>query len=177
MSTSGRAARPLSAASSISTATPAISAPRRESRRKVAARVQQIVDHEHPRAARDGVGMDLDRIRAVFQRIFFGEFLAGQFAGLADGDETRAQRVGDRRAEHVPAGLDSHHILDPGVAIAVGEEVDHGPKAGRIAQQRGDVAEQNAGDGKIRNSADQTLELHAPPFALPGREPRDALES
>ena len=70
------ALRPSSARSSMRKAKPTISAPRRSSSRPVAASGaagrEQVVDDQDPLAPADRVGVDLERVGAVLERVFFG---------------------------------------------------------------------------------------------------------
>ena len=50
---------------------------------------EQVVDDQDLLTRRDRVAVDLERVRAVFERIFDGDRLGRQLAQLADGDETR----------------------------------------------------------------------------------------
>jgi len=45
---------------------------------------QHVVDDEHPLAFRERVGVDLQAVLSVFERVLLGLNLPGQFAGLAD---------------------------------------------------------------------------------------------
>ena len=99
--------------------------------------------------------MDFERIRPVFERVFFRNLRAGKLPGLADRDETATKRVGQRCAEDVAAGLDPNDRIDVLVAVPVDEEVDRGVIAGFIAKQRGDIAKENTRNREIRYRADQ----------------------
>ena len=120
---------------------------------------EEIVHDEHALPVADGVVMDLEGVRAVFQRVFLAVLRAGELARLADRDEPGADRVRQRRADHVAAGLDPDDVVDLQILRAVDEEVDQRLESGRILEQRGDVAEEDARDRKIGDRADEVLDL------------------
>ena len=84
--------------------------PRRSGRR--AARREQVVDHQHALALLQGVGVNLERVGAVLERILFGQSIVRQLARLTNGDETGTDGVSDRRAENVTARLDGDDVVD-----------------------------------------------------------------
>ncbi len=66
----------------------------------------------HPLAFSQRVLVDLDPVRAVLKRIFLGLDLGGKLALLPDGDETLAERVGQRRADDEAARLDADDRIE-----------------------------------------------------------------
>ena len=73
----------------------------------------------------------------------------GQLALLADRHEAAAELMGDRAAEDEAARLDAGDIVDAGREKRPDQPVDRGAQAGRIGDQRGDVAEE---DPRLRDS-------------------------
>lgn len=69
--------------------------------------------------ARQHVGVDLDGVNAVFERIVLPDGGAGQLAALADRHEADAHLDGDARAEDEAARLDAGDMGDAGVAMRV----------------------------------------------------------
>src|SRR5579863_5151412 len=92
-----------------------------------AARCEQVVDDQHVVATADGVGVDLERIGPVFERILFAKLVVRQLSGLSNRDESGADRIRDRSAEDVSARLDPDDIVDFPAGETLHEEVDRAP--------------------------------------------------
>src|SRR5579875_201606 len=122
---------------------------------------EEIVDDQDPLPGVDGVAVDLERVRPVLERVFLGILVAGKLAGLANRDETGAERVGERRPQHVAARFDADDEVDILVAVTVDEEVDRGLEADLVTQQRSNVPKQNAGNREIGDRPDQVFDRHA----------------
>ena len=85
---------------------------------------EQVVVHEHPRPARESVGVQLEHVDSVLQDVLRADRLRGKLAGLAGGREAGAQLACERAAEDEPArlrGEDHVHVQRPGV---LGERAD-----------------------------------------------------
>src|SRR5579875_2776680 len=115
---------------------------------------EEIVDDQDPLPGVDGVAVDLERV-------FLGKLVAGKLAGLANRDETGAERVGERRPQHVAARFDADDEVDILVAVTVDEEVDRGLEADLVTQQRSNVPKQNAGNREIGDRPYQVFDRHA----------------
>jgi hypothetical protein len=61
--------------------------------------------------------------------------------------------VRDGAAEDEAARLDAGHLLDAFALVVLGDALDRDAQAQVVAQQRGDVPEQDAGLGMIGNRA------------------------
>ena len=64
-----------------------------------------------------------------------------------------------QRAEHETARLDPGYSFGTCLARGLGEQRHRGRKAGAVADQRGDVTEQDAGLRKVRHRADQGFQI------------------
>src|SRR5262245_42219112 len=139
-----------------------------------AARRDQIVDEQDLLARRDGVGVDLDAVRAVLERVVLAERVPGELAALAHGHEAGLELVRDRAAEDESARLDAGHLVDAGAAEGPEETVDRAAQRLRIEQQGGDVAEHHARLRVVRDGADARLDRlgHRTPSASAARGPR-----
>lgn len=82
----------------------------------------------------------------------------GSFFGLRIGDEARVEAVCERRREDESAGLDADDDVNFLVDVILSERVNQHRESGPVAQQRGDVVEEDSRLGEIRNGADDFLE-------------------
>ena len=146
------AARPPRAASSMTTDTAVTTPPACSTSAMVAAERaaggQHVVDDQHPLTGPDRVGVQLERRRAVLQRVVGGEPLPRQLAGLAHRHDADAGVVGHRGGQQEAAGLHADDDVEarvtgrrpPDSATAAargsdadgrGEPVDHAPEGRR----------------------------------------------
>ena len=65
-------------------------------------------------ALADRVGVNLDRVDAVFEAVFLADRPPGQLALLADRHEAAAELMGDGAAEDEAARLDAGDMVDAG---------------------------------------------------------------
>src|SRR5262245_4353514 len=73
---------------------------------------EQVVDDQDALPGADRVSVDLERVRAVLERVLDRDRLRGQLAELANGHETRAELVRHRGAEDEPARLHPDDDVD-----------------------------------------------------------------
>eukprot|EP00963_Diacronema_lutheri_P004065 scaffold310_cov335-Pavlova_lutheri.AAC.50 len=102
----------------------------------------------------DGIHVHLDPVASILEVVGFADRLAWQLVGLANGHESTSQRDGQRCAEHQSTCFQSSHRMDPVRTIAMREEIDAVSKRVHVQHQRGDVPEQDAGLGEVRDAAD-----------------------
>ena len=119
---------------------------------------EEIVDDNDALAGLDGVEVDFEGVGAVFQVVVDAGDGGGELFGLADGDEARVEAVGERRAEDETAGLNAEDEVDLAADVVGGEGVDELGEAGFVAEEGGDVVEEDAGPGKVGDGADEALE-------------------
>src|ERR1700737_5574469 len=119
---------------------------------------QQVVDNEHALAFLDRVPVDLQRIGAIFQGIVKLGGGGRQLAGLAQGDEARIQTIGDCGAEYKASRFHAQHQVDTGSQVVFGQRHNQSGGAELVLEQSGDVVEQDALLGEIRNFADQLFQ-------------------
>src|SRR6266702_3981820 len=119
---------------------------------------EQVVDDDHALPRLDRVEVNLQRVGAVLQVVADARGLRRQLLGLAYRHEARVQPVRQRRAEDEPARLDTEHQVDLLADVVRRQRVGQLCEALLVLQQRGDVVEQNARLGKIRNGADKVLQ-------------------
>src|SRR5438445_554532 len=110
---------------------------------------QQIIDNQHPLPFSHRVGVDLERVGAIFKRIRLPHGRERQLAGLSDRSEARADSIRDRRAENEPAALDADDDVDPLILKWERKAVDGRAESCRLLQQRRDVVEQDSSLRKI----------------------------
>src|SRR3954453_17203296 len=130
----------------------------RDGRGERAARSEDVVDHEHAIARRDRIIVDLDLVFAVFELVLVRAFGPRQLPRFADGDEAGAEDPRDAAAEDEAARLDAGDGGHALVLERLGQHQHARVEASRIAQQRRDVLEHDAGLGEIGNVSDQRAE-------------------
>src|SRR5437764_961090 len=114
----------------------------------------QIVDEKHAVALADRIGVNLDRVDAVFERIFLPDDARGELALLADRHEAAAEHMSYGAAEDEAARLDAGDKIDIALEKRPGELIDRRAKGMQIGKKRGDVAEQDAGLRIVGNGSD-----------------------
>ena len=112
---------------------------------------EQVVVHQHYIVRRDGVLVDLDRVGTVLFHVGLAVGIGGQFAGLARHHEAGAQAGSQGGADHETARLHAHHFGDAFVFVDLVEVVDEFAEAVRIFEKGGDIPEEDALDGEVRN--------------------------
>src|SRR6266545_5342949 len=88
------------------------------------ARREHVVVDEHPRALRDQVRMQLERVRAVLELVRRADRLRRQLAGAARGNEAATDLARDRRAEDEAARLGAEDQVRLPFGRPRGEAVD-----------------------------------------------------
>ena len=106
-----------------------------------------------------GVGVDFERIGAVFELVGDGHCFRGQLFWFADGDESGVEAVGESRRENKATRFDSGDDVYFVTVVVLAETVDERVEAAWVLQQSGEVVEKNAGLGVIGNFADQFFEI------------------
>jgi MFS family permease len=125
----------------------------------------QIVDQQHLVRIGQHIGMDLDRVDAIFERVVLPDRRAGQLAALADRHEADAHLDGDAGAEDEAPRLDAGHMRDAEAAMRLGQPPDALLEPLRMLDQRRDVAKQDPRLGIVRDRTDQRFEIeHQPPL-------------
>src|ERR1044071_5287898 len=117
----------------------------------------QVVDDDHALAGGDAVDVDLDTIAAVLELVLVADRGVRQLARLAGRGEAGPDLGGDRGAEDEAARLHRGDLVDL-LEVATGEGTDHLTEAGRVCQERGDIAKPDPWPGKVRDRADQLLD-------------------
>ena len=102
--------------------------------------------------------MDLDRVGAVFEGVGDRDRLVGELALLADRHEAAGELVGDRAAEDEAPRLDACDLNDAPTRVGVHQRIHRPAERARVAEQRGDVAKQDARLGVVGNRADRFLQ-------------------
>ena len=131
------------------------------------ARCNQIVDEQNHVVRRQGIGVNLERVGAVFERITLAYRFARELPGLARRNEAGVKTTRDRRAHHESPSFGSYHLGNARIFEMVGNRIDHRGESLRIGKKRRDVFEDNPRLGIIGNIDDQTLEIvcgHIVPF-------------
>src|SRR6185437_13001478 len=116
------------------------------------------IDNDHALAGLNGIEMDFERVRTVFEVIAHARGLRGQLLRLAHWNEAGVQAISQRRPEDKAARLNAEDQVDVLLNVVRGQRVDQLRKTGLVLQQRGDVVEQDARLGKVRHGADQLLQ-------------------
>ncbi len=106
----------------------------------------------------DGVAVDLELVGAVLELVLLADDRPRELARLADRHEAGAQAIRDRRGEDEAARLDADDAVDSGVGEAGDEIVDRPTERRRVAEQRCDVAEDDARLGIVDDVSDVLAE-------------------
>ena len=101
--------------------------------------------------------MDFEGVGAVLEVVVDAGDGGGELFGLADGDEAGVEAVGEGGAEDEAAGLDAEDEVDFAADVVGGEGVDELGEAGLVAEEGGDVVEEDAGFGEVGDGADEAL--------------------
>ena len=120
---------------------------------------EHVIDDQNALPGGDGIAMDFEGVGAVFEGVLDGLDGSGQFLWLPNGDEAFAERLGDGGGEEEATGFDADDDVNVGGLDGGDEAVDDFGKAWAILHQGGDVVEENAGFGPVRDFADELLEV------------------
>src|SRR5262249_39153886 len=90
---------------------------------------QQVVANDHALSWLHGVFVNLQRVRAIFERIRNARRLGGQFLRLSPGDKSFAKSVSKRRRENESARLDAGHNINWVALVMLTEPVDQRVKS------------------------------------------------
>ena len=120
---------------------------------------EQIVHQHHTLSGRDGVGVDLERVRAVLEVVGNAHHRRGQFSGLSDWNKAGVETIGQRGAEDESARLDAQHQVDFARNVVRGQRIDQLGESRLILEQRGDVVKKNPRLGKVRHGANEFLQI------------------
>jgi hypothetical protein len=125
---------------------------------------------QHARAAGQRVGMDLQRVDSVLERVLRADGLVRQLAGLARRDEAGPQLAGERRAEDEPPRLGGDHQIDRRIGDQLRQARHGAVERPGVEQQRRDVLEDDPRPGKVGDVADQGPQIDgAHAWRQPGR--------
>jgi fructose-bisphosphate aldolase, class II len=122
---------------------------------------EQIIHDDHALTWFDCIGLDLDSVGAVFQRVLVSDGFAGQFPGFAQHDEPASELERQRGCYQEASALDpgeqirlifAHGVCHPSHRYLPGVGI---PEQGR------DVVEKDPGFGEIGDSADVLFQVHA----------------
>ena len=102
--------------------------------------------------------MDLELVGAVLELVLLADDRPRQLACLADRHEAGAQAIRHRRGEDEAARLDADDAVDARVREAGDEVVDRPTERRRVAEQRRDVAEDDAWLGIVDDVSDVLAE-------------------
>ena len=123
------------------------------------ARGEKIVDEQNAAAVADGIGVNGDRVRAVFEIVTFLVGGERQLALLAHGNKTALQLQRGGGGEDKSARIDSDDGIDIARFKVSAKLVDALGEQPAIGEQRRDVFELNAGFWKIRNIANGLFQI------------------
>ena len=102
---------------------------------------------------------DLHLVGAVFERIGHAHGLVRQLALFADRHEAGRHLMRHRAADDEAARLDAGDLVDLAAGPRLHQFIHGAAERARIAEQRGDVAEHDAGLGIVRDRADRGTQV------------------
>jgi hypothetical protein len=122
------------------------------------ARRQQVVVDEDPRAARDRVAVELERVGAVLEDVLGAHGLARQLARLAGEHEPGAELARERRPEQEPARLGADDDVDVGRRQSA-QPRDRRVETGGVGEHGRDVLEADPRLREVRDLADEGAQV------------------
>jgi hypothetical protein len=120
---------------------------------------QHVVVDQDARAFSDQVGVQLERVLAVLERVGGPHGLRRELPGPPGREESRADLVRDRRTEDEAPGLSAENEVRLLPARPVGEPFDRLVQGFRVSEERHDVLEDDAWLWEVRDVADQRAEV------------------
>ena len=127
--------------------------------------------HEHALAGLDRVGVHLELVEAVFERILRRHGVPGQLAGLPGRHEPAPELARERSTRDVAARLGAEYEVGLARRSPLRQPLDGLRERLAIAEQRHDVLEDHAGLREVGNVADLRLEIDRHASSLPRRDP------
>jgi len=100
-----------------------------------AARRQQVIVNQDAGAARKRVGVNLERVEPILERVLRADRVARQLSALARRDEPRLQASGKRAAENEATRLRSNDEVNLEVSGELRQPRDRGIECPRVEQQ------------------------------------------
>ena len=94
----------------------------------------QIVGDDHPGVVWNGIDMNLERVRAIFQLITGAMSLVRKLSRLAHHAKTSAELVGQCRSDNETTGFDAQNRIYFLGSISVREYVDRSSKKLAVSQ-------------------------------------------
>ena len=116
---------------------------------------QHVVDDQNPLPGFDGIGVHLQLVGAIFERILHAHRLGRQFPRLTNRDEADAQRIGDGGGEKISARLNADHRADVLPLVTLMQRVEDVAQRRPVLHQRGNVKKIDPGLGKIGHFANE----------------------
>ena len=101
--------------------------------------------------------MDFQYVFTVLERIRETQLVRRQFARLADRHETGTQFIGQRRAKDPTARFDRGDDVDIRIDVPLDHCIDSFLEGLAIADESGDITEENALDGEIGDTANEAV--------------------
>src|SRR5262245_58674962 len=140
---------------------------------------EDVVVDDHALPLDDRVGVDLERVEAVLERVLGRHGPPRELAGLPRGDEAAAELARERAARDVPARLGAEDQVGLARPRPLRQAVDRLRERLRVGEQGHDVLEDDPGLGKVRNVPDLGLEIdaHCPTRCRRARQKRSWLSS
>src|SRR5215207_1766453 len=127
--------------------------------RRSTSREQVVVDEDSlPR--RDRVGVELQCVEAVFERVLDAHGHPGELAGLAGRDEATVEAVGERRSEDEPPGLGPEDQIGLAGLGELRELLHRLVQPVGVREQRHDVLEDDAALREVRDVPDLGGQVH-----------------
>src|ERR1700682_408898 len=120
---------------------------------------EQVVANDHALAGLDGVFVDFERVRAVFQRIGDAGGFGGKLIWFSNRNETCVEPVRQSGSKNEAARFDPRYHVNGATDVVLAEAVNQHVKAKLVLQQRGQVVKENARLRVVRHFANQLLQI------------------
>src|SRR5271154_4875862 len=102
---------------------------------------KQIVAEQHGLAGLDGVLVDFELVRAVFELVGDGGSFPGKLFGFAHGNETGAESIGERGSEDEAAGFDAGDDVHFRAIVLFAKLIHERMETSRVLEQGSEVVE------------------------------------
>jgi len=121
---------------------------------------EQIVEDDHSLTGLDGIGLQLDRIRAVFQIVGVGDCLTGKLPGFPRHHEAASQLQGQRSGDQKSPAFDADKNIGFVLPDRDGQQIDGVLPCLGMRKHGRDVVKQDSRLWKIRDRANVVGDVH-----------------
>jgi hypothetical protein len=123
-----------------------------------AASGEKVIDEEDTLTGVDAVLVDFEFVGAVFEFVFLGQDVAGEFAGFANEDKAGFESLGGHGGEDEAAAFGAGDNIDVLIFEGIDDCLGSGLQTLGVREQSGDVEENYTGFGEVRYATDKFVD-------------------